>query len=187
MRTGTLSCHSKCRTICQSVLNIARLSGSWLNWIRWWPTGLVNLIYLWKRAVSGFPVEYRQMLLKACFLGIVCIGLPMSDCRLIAWKSRERARQSNKREVIGWGVNDQNSICCAALAKGCSKVNSTKTLALKKNVLWKNPKGHEQIWLKWIVWKLCCVKRGDKWKALNVDNIPLSLQEDTRDQSSQCL
>lgn len=38
-------------------------------------------------------------------------------------------------------ASDQNSIWCLALAKGCSKVNSTKILALIKNILWKNPKG----------------------------------------------
>lgn len=35
-----------------------------------------------------------------------------------------------------------DSVWCAALAKGCSKVNSTRYWLWKKNILWKNPKGH---------------------------------------------
>lgn len=103
------------------------------------------------------------------------IDLPVFDCRLAAWKAWERARQSNKREVIGC-VSDQNSIWCAALAKGCSKVNSTKILALKKNILWKSKRTWEQTWLELIIQNLYCGKAGDKWKALKMDN-PVSLQE----------
>lgn len=49
----------------------------------------------------NFLMEFRGMLLKACFLGTVCVDLPVFDCRLTALKAGEKARQSNKRELIG--------------------------------------------------------------------------------------
>lgn len=94
-RTWTFSCHCKCHS--------ARLSDSQLNGIRWWPTGVFNLISSRRRGISGLLIQYKEMLFKAYFLRIVCINEPVFDCRLAVWKAWERAKRSNRREVKGWG------------------------------------------------------------------------------------